>query len=251
MSHLRPILVDERVGSKDLLEPLRDAHLPAYEMKLDFGDVAFEGNGPDGPLMVGIERKKVRDLIDSMRSGRLAGHQLIGLLHDYQVNYLVVEGSCRPGPNTGVLEVPVRGGWEPLRLGTTGFPYSELEGFLLGLENRAGVKVRWTYNRAQTVSLIQTMWTWWGVPWDSHRSLNIVYNPAPPTVEFLKPTLERKVAVQLDGIGWEKSKQVAERFSSVAAMVGASEKEWMEIDGIGKTLAKRIVRALNGQKESN
>lgn len=250
MSHPRPILVDERVGSKDLLDPLRDRHLPAELMKLDAGDVAFEGDGPTGPLMVGIERKRIKDMLDSMRSGRLAGHQLVGLLRDYQVNYLIIEGGYRPNPNSGVLEVFQNGNWQTLRLGTQGFPYSELEGYLLGVENRANVKVRWTYNRAQTVNLIQTMWNWWGVKWCDHRSLDCIYTPPPPTLGFIKPSFERKVAVQLEGVGWERSEAVVERFPTVMEMAAATEKEWREVAGIGKTLAKRIVAAFRGQKES-
>ena len=249
MTHPRPILVDERVGSVDLLGPLQALHLPTQSMKLESADIAFEGNGPDGPMLIGIERKRIKDLLDSKRSGRLAGHQLPNLLRDYQTVYLVVEGPYRPNPQTGVLETIIRGSWEPIRLGKEGFPASELNGFLIGLEQMAGVKIRWTFNRGETAYLIHNMWTWWGVPWEDHGSLNVIYTPPPPTVQFVKPSFERRVAAQLDGIGWEKSKQVEDRFHSVAEMVSATEKEWQSVAGIGKTLAKRIVAAFRGQKE--
>lgn len=249
MSHPRPILVDDRIGSKDLLEPLRDIHLPAYPTQLEYGDVAFEGHGPSGPVMVGIERKRITDLISSKRSGRLAGHQLGGLLRDYQVVYLLVEGAFRPNPNSGVLEVPGRGGWDTLRLGSTGFAFSELEGFLVGLENKCNIKIRCTYNRAQSVAWIQTMWTWWGVEWDAHQSLDVVYTPPPPTVQFVKPSFERRVAAQLEGVGWDKSAAIAAKFESVIEMAAAEEKQWLEVPGIGKTLAKRIVGQFRNQKE--
>jgi ERCC4-type nuclease len=248
MPHARPILVDERIGSRDLLEPLRALHLPVEKATLDAADVAFEGDGPEGPMLIGIERKKIRDLLDSKRSGRLAGHQLINLLRDYQTVYLVIEGPYRPNPDTGVLEIPTRRGWETLRLGKEGFLASELQGFLLGLEQMANVKIRWTFNRAETVSLIQEMWTWWGVRWGDHHSLKVVYTPPPPVVQMTKPSFERRVASQIDGIGWEKSGRVEEKFRSVAAMVAADEREWQTVPGVGKTLAKRIVRTLRGER---
>ena len=74
------IWVDSRIGSKDLAAPLTRLGLPAELTTLPFGDIAFEGQGDDrGPLTVGIEFKVLTDLVQSLRSGRLVGHQVPGL----------------------------------------------------------------------------------------------------------------------------------------------------------------------------
>jgi ERCC4-type nuclease len=57
-----------------------------------------------------------------------------------------------------------------------------------------------------------------------------------------------KVAAQLPLVGWKKAGYVAKRFKSVQAMMEASEKEWREVEGIGKVLAKRIYEGLRGER---
>jgi len=59
-----------------------------------------------------------------------------------------------------------------------------------------------------------------------------------------KPSLARRVAAELPGIGIGKSGAVADHFKTVRKMVEADEQEWTEVAGIGKTLAKKINEAL-------
>src|ERR1035437_1169131 len=68
------ILIDKRIGSADLLAPLQAAGFDAQLVELAFGDLAFEGKGPNGTtLNVGVELKRLGDLVSSLRTGRLAG----------------------------------------------------------------------------------------------------------------------------------------------------------------------------------
>lgn len=61
--------------------------------------------------------------------------------------------------------------------------------------------------------------------------------------------------MQLDGVGYERSKAVEDKFpgngvvSGMEQMMAASEKDWMSIDGIGKLSAQRIFRQLHGRNE--
>ncbi|KKK85044.1 hypothetical protein LCGC14_2777270, partial [marine sediment metagenome] len=66
---------------------------------------------------------------------------------------------------------------------------------------------------------------------------------------IIKPTLVRRIANELPGIGWERSVAVAAKFSSVAAMMSATQKDWTEIEGIGSKIAKEVKRALSGWGE--
>jgi len=45
-------------------------------------------------------------------------------------------------------------------------------------------------------------------------------------------------------VGWKRSAAVVRKFKTVRQMMEASEKEWMEVDGIGKGIAKKTVEAL-------
>ena len=96
MEAREPVQVDDRVGSRELLPELKRLHIPAEKVRLPFADAAFEGNGPAGPVKVGIERKTIYDLMQSMTTGRLSAHQLPGLVQNFDHRWIVVEGPSRP-----------------------------------------------------------------------------------------------------------------------------------------------------------
>ncbi len=84
-------------------------------------------------------------------------------------------------------------------------------------------------------------------PPEKHGSLEQFYHQ-PVRIDLLrKPSLIRKVAAELPGIGWEKSKGIAVKFGSVAAMVEASVADWETVPGIGKSLAQSSVAALHSR----
>jgi len=75
-----PSDIDKRDGSDYLCEPLKQLGLRRISTS-PFADLAFTGRGnDDAPIEVGIEFKKLDDLVTSLRSGRLQGHQLPGML---------------------------------------------------------------------------------------------------------------------------------------------------------------------------
>src|ERR1035437_4551441 len=106
------ILVDRRIGSNDLLAPLKAADFEAQLVELEFGDIAFEGKGPNGTtLNIGVELKVLGDLVNSLRTGRLAGHQLPGLLKTYDHAWLLMEGQWRANAFGQVAALRRRGAW--------------------------------------------------------------------------------------------------------------------------------------------
>jgi len=58
------------------------------------------------------------------------------------------------------------------------------------------------------------------------------------------PSLVRRVAKELPGIGWERSLLVEETFDSVRTMVNAPLEQWLEIEGIGKGIATKVQEEL-------
>jgi len=230
------ITLDDRTGSVDLLPyfPPGVARLG----RLGFGDASFVGKGKDDiPVMVGVERKTLSDLVGSLESGRFSGHQLPGLLASYNTVYLVVEGMGRVSRDQ--VEVRQGGAWRSL-----GVSELALDSFLNTLEVMAGVIVRQTNTPQRTAYLIHHLYHWWMKGWDKHKSHLVFYDPR-PIMSITKPGLVRRVAKELPGIGWSRSGPVAAHFATVRGLVIAGTSEWEKIDGIGKGLAQRVVDAIN------
>ncbi len=241
-----PVLIDSRIGSNDLYPLLQGYQIPVEMCKLEFGDAAFMGNGPHGVTPVGIERKRIRDLVNSLMSARLAGHQLPGMMTAYSHAWLIVEGIWRTSPTTGLVETP-RGGrvWKPIDPRITG---AQLQGWLLTVELRGGIRVRTTSDPEETALLIGALHSWWtGKKWQEHRSHLALYQPPDANI-FNIPSLVQQVAACIPGIGMDRSMAVDAHFSDVRALACAGVKEWRKIPGIGEGLAPRIVAALQKTK---
>lgn len=242
------IQIDSRQGSGEFVS-LFPPGVPTIVGKLEFGDFAFLGNGEgDEPVSIGVERKGIKDLLNSISTGRLAGHQLIGLVNNYHYVYIVVEGLWRFNPTDGMLEERNGPGWTPIQLGSRRFMAREVLGFLHTLMVKTGVMVFYSGSKRETVQVVCMLHGWWSnKSWDDHTAhLGLVkqHKSTEGAVELVKAPLLRRVAAELPGIGWQKSREVAKHFGSVMEMVLASEREWRRIPGIGKTLADRIVKEI-------
>lgn len=243
------ILVDDREGSKDMLERLRRVGIESELQRLEFGDCCWIGSGPDGPCLVGVELKTVQDLLASMRTGRLCGHQLPGMTEDYTAIYLIVEGMVREEPESGILQQYNRGGWRDVHVGQQRFLWSEMESYLTSIDTLVGVHVRRTATPRETISCVRTLYQWWQKPWDHHSSHKVLYTPLPEKSLLIKPSPVRRVAAQLPLIGYDRSGDVAKFFKTVFVMANADEGSWLQIPGIGKKIAKRVVRAIREDVE--
>lgn len=242
MSPSAPVLLDRRIGSKELSAPLLQLNVPFELTTLEFGDVALMGNGVDGPVPVGIERKRIRDLANSLLSGRLVGHQLPGLMATYSHAWLVIEGHWREDTE-GFVELPA-GKRKWFRMTPT-MRARDLLAWILTIELRGGLHVRQTYDELETARFVAALAHWWTAKeWAEHKSHLALYQP-PDQSLFVKPSLVRRIAAELPGVGFDKSKAVERYFPTAFELIAADEREWLKIDGIGKTLAARIVGALH------
>lgn len=239
-------MVDPRAGSKELIEPLRAAGLPVEETTLQFGDVAWVGRGENNQTIAcGLEHKKLPDLVQSLATDRLAGHQLTGMLKTYERCYLVIEGEWDTDDNGRVI-VPSK--FRKMKAPLKGAPLSSvLESRVWTLEHRGGLRVRWTRNQKETIRHVSTLYRCWvDRALDQHSSHLAVY-AADLDRTLLEPiSLKRQIASQLPGIGYKKSRAVDEHFPSLWAMVNASETDWADVEGVGTTLAKKLVAACRG-----
>lgn len=241
--------IDPRAGSGDLHPLLIRRGVKGAELAtLTYGDISITGNGPEGcPVAVGVEIKKLPDLVQCIDNGRFVGHQLPGMLECYDQIWLLVEGIWRED-SQGTVSCPRGATWKPLIAGTGHFSASALNGFLLTVQIKLGVRVMFTGTRQQTVDWLYQLNRWWtGKEYEDHRAHLAFDNSAALTL-VSRPSLVRRMAKELPGIGWGRSAAVARRFPSVFEMCMADEPEWAAIDGIGKITAKRVTEAINGSK---
>lgn len=238
------VFVDDRAGSRELVKyaPL-DA---AGELcRLDSADVMIPGNGPDGPVLVGVEVKSIRDFISSIRTGRLQATQLPAMLTTYQHSWLLVHGEYRPDTSGQLL---LRRGptWVRYQLGQREVPFGYVEAMMLDIE-MMGVHVRTVTTTKDAAQWIGVMARWWSKPWGKHkglrtfdRSRDVALMPEMDTGTYIRA----RVASAIPGLGFEKALAAARHFPTVLAMVSAGAEEWQEIPGVGKVIAQSVVRSV-------
>jgi len=246
--------VDYRIGSGELARYFHPFGINPTRTKLEFGDFAFEGNGPNGKVTVGIERKRIEDLLDSMTSKRLSGHQLLGMSDLYDYGYLIVEGIWKPGQH-GELLIGKPGGWN-----TKQTPYRAIDNYLATLELRAGMMIRRTAQPEETVFVVVDLYRYWTEKlWKEHRSHEEIYAPGSEqnsihgrrlklmgrNLTVAQKTAEN-IACQLPGID-RRARTVASFFKYRSThIVNAGVDEWIAA-GIGKGTAEKIVKAVRNE----
>lgn len=236
--------IDDRDGSRHLAKLVRTECKLA---RLNSGDVAFTGNGPEGKVHVGVEVKRLHDFLNSTE--RLTRRQLPEMMEEYDVCYLVVEGLWRFDKDTGVLQSWTKAaGWRAVAHGRL-FNQKFVDGFIATLIAAGGGKLNvWrTSNDIETAGWLDVMADWWGKEWEGHTS-HLGLTKSNGRVGFRKPNVVEMVAAQLPGIGMGKARNAAKEFGSVREMVMAGEEEWRNVEGVGEVMAKNVVKAL-GKKE--
>ena len=127
------------------------------------------------------------------------------------------------------------------------FSHSFLTIFLLTLQIKLGIKVWHTGTTSQTVQWLSALNHWYtSKAWEEHRA-HLAFDNSQALSLISRPSLVRKMAACLPGLGWERSGKVASHFASVVDMVNAPRQEWEEIEGIGKGIAGNVVKAMEGE----
>jgi ERCC4-type nuclease len=248
------IIVAPETGSKELLLPLRARLNCDVEIQpLKNADFCFSGNGPEGKVLVGIERKQIADFCGCMRTDHFTGKQMVEMMDVYDVCYLLIEGLYRPSAK-GMLETYNYRSrkWELLNLANWKqrkrgamrvFQYDEVDKHLCTVENKKGFILLRSGSETETVWQIVNRYQWWNKAWDSHTSADAIKFQA--QISWSKLPLARDVASRLPGIGKERSKEVFQAFGTVEAMVEAFEEEWQEL--LGPKVGSRVYTALRSK----
>lgn len=252
------IRVDDRTGSAELIKYFQPYGISVQKSRLEFGDFDFLGKGPQGECAVVFERKRIEDLVQSMESSRLAGHQLPGMAENYDYIYLIIEGIWRPGSDSQ-LEIN-NGRWISRKTHTRA-----IHNYVMGLALRANVLPWRTGNQQETVAFIVDQYRMWtDKAWLEHKAHDTVYAPANRGLGkgsgFRVSWTPRKisdaeaVAMQL-GLQ-DKARYAADAFRSVETLVTATWEEWAAVKWktrkgqarvIGEVTAKKIVARIKAK----
>lgn len=233
-----PIVVDPRVGSKELVTPLRTLGAPVEIATLDAGDFKITGSSNDEPVVVLIERKTVSDLLACIADKRFAVNQLPGL-SQADVAYLLIEGPLKRGNEGELVQYNGRNGWR----------YRSVASWIFKVEHHGGIRVVNTPNLWTTAAWLHALHRWWTEGEDRHKHALPTsvkqwqrVDLVPPDAVELKRRERARFASCMPGVGDERADTVSRHFNSIAEMVAADEKEWMKVPGIGKGVARKIVK---------
>ena len=264
------ILIDERDGSSDLFDmPALEGHYtPA---RLDFeidgkmvpcGDAMLTGHGPGGStLTIGVECKKLPDLLSSISNGRLGGTQIPRMLKVFDVIFVLYYGVYRVGPSNHLQVQRFKHGrkqWQSYRIGKRPVPWSFLEGFILSAQLKAvldsgkPVIFKHVYDEHEAACWLRVLDSWLEKPWEKHRGLAVFDRSrelsASSNVDPVEAQIA-KTAASLPAVDWVRGWAAARHFDSVEEMINASAQDWMAIKGIGPVIAKSVSAAVRRRKE--
>ena len=223
------IYVTTAANDKDLLKlgPL---------VPIRHGDVVFQGKADGKNVKVCVERKKMRDLVNCINDGRHL--QQVRQAYEAGFDYytLVLEALWR---ETKDGDTEYRSGKKWIR---TGMPWSRIQAYLTELHYLMGVRVVYSNNRKETIQSIKALYKFFQT--EEHDSLKRFYVAPVDGMLLQQPSLVRRVAKELPGIGWERSLAVEAKWDSVRDMVNAPVEEWLKLDGIGQGIASRVQEEL-------
>lgn len=247
------VIVDDRGGSGGLeaakrrLSALRNYGIDADLGRLEFGDYAIAGNGPDGTtVMVGVELKTSRDILNSLRSNRLTGHQVPGMVQMYEGRaWLVTEGIWREGRG-GDWEVYL-GSWQTFSAGSRTVQMRDIEAWILSTVTFGGLMYWHGALQTDTARFIAGLdHLWCDKQYDEHKTYSVVYRKPPDRATFTEPSDFVKMVSVIDKVGWEKARELERHFDcDFERLMAATAKELQECPGVGRTIADNIFKTLH------
>ena len=252
-----PIRVDYRHGSGELI-PFIASHGVEYQpddLAEQGGDFAFDGHGPKGLSMIGIERKRIKDFLGNMRNNHLVGLQIPRMINHYDIRYVLIEGIVRANPDTGTLEEPgkrdPRTGkrlWREVMLGRSTFQWEDFEKYITSLE-WAPIRILRTPDPETTARLVVAKYRWYQKQWNEHHSLKGLYYTPYPIIPINlgdKEDLNRLMMSCLPHIGPEKSLMMAMRWKCMVDLCQATMEDLQDLPGIGRVISQDIHNFLRG-----
>ena len=247
------ILVDPRSGAEkgvttvdELCAIINRLGICCEKGKLEFADAAFEGNGPHGKILIGIERKTLHDMLNCIDDARYAAHQKVGMRQMYGQSFLLLEGQWKPYDPDGWLMEGFQGGvsWGLCRYRSQRTLYAKLYRYLLSV-SLSGVTVLYSRDLVHTAWNICETYQYFQKKWDDHTALLQTQRLHIPDMN-VRPSLVRRWAAELDGIGVKHSIDAARLFKTPLALANSDEIGWLRLKGIGVATAQKLYRQIRG-----
>ena len=190
--------------------------------------------------MVGVEHKKLGDLFQCLRDGRLAD-QIRLMRQTYTVSWLLIQGrmqGVQPGTAVHVQSSKTK----RFRQQPGHMTYQEIAGKVLTLCQAGGILLWQTESQEESVQWLRSLNIWWTAKdWEEHRAHLDFYTPEAVGGNPLEqPRKVAKTAVTLPSLRSVKAARAAEHFSTIHEMVNASMEEWQKIKGVGTKDAATI-----------
>lgn len=238
------IYVDYNKGSIELLPLIQRLGVPAERTSLASADFAFEGNGPDGSIYIGIERKTLHDMLNCIEDARY-NRQRVDMKNLYNICVLMVEGHWR-AHEAGYLMEGFNNGvsWGYAKHRSSRTMYSSLYRYLIGVAS-TGVTICYPKTMEQCARDVVEWYHFWNKPYNQHRSMREIEKVSIPALNF-RPRLVRKWAEDLPGVGVEIGELAERKFRKPIVLAQADETEWLQIPGVGVKTAKAIVKEIRG-----
>lgn len=268
------ILLDPREGSAILQRHIPSRHR-VVSCHLDDGDASFIGHGPKGLVEAGVEVKHLSDVLQSLEDGRLPTKQILGMRKFYDYVFLLIQDRVqsdlyghlqvwvptgnrddnkkRKGATPPELEAsrPAKydapgywhGYWADAMFGRRRrMMWIDFWKWVISLSVQGGVRLLWAGSNQEAGEVITAAYEWFQKQWSEHGTFKVFDESHMPPM--LDPSVAMLVAHALVfGVGWEKAQLVADHFKTARVMINAGKREWMEVEGIGKTLAERFAKA--------
>lgn len=249
------ILVDGRVGSGHLVKLIRNAGAPVQRIHLNSGDISMPGNGPNGPISIGIEVKKPADLVTSLVTRRLTTRQLPEMRRCYDEIILAIVGKFVASKSGGIAT---------RKRSATGYPidyeipttlsWRQLQGMILSLQYGHQITFREFENDVELSYWAATTYKWFSRKWEDHKSHlpshQIFAEPGEGMLPLLayEATNVERIAHCIPGFGFAVAQKVAKHFRHGKEMANAELEEWLAIDGVGKKRAGEAYLFFNEKK---
>lgn len=247
------VIVDDRAGSKhsgsfNFVRHLKRDGVPCIVKRLQYGDFAFTGNGPSGVVRVGVERKTTDEIISAVMDNRFTGHQVPGLLSSYDFVILIVEGKSWPDAEGTLMQGRGYAGHT-----RTTHLWANYVKFQLTLMFKARLFIWPTRSKTETVQFIHALYDWFSKRWKDHHSVYTIDDTKPEQAILDRRTLKRRVAAQLPGVRWVRSKTIDDYFPSILDMINADQRSWQRALGVkeGRTLARNLYHTIREKDNSD
>lgn len=212
---------------------------------IPYGDFNFFGVWRAGePVTICGERKRLRDLINCIHNGRYLAQVQKARAAGFSFLFLIVEideHRYRIGDD-GLMQVRKGKEWEDLR---PEILYWRIDDYLNQVHHILGVQVKRSGGPQETVRQVTGLYRMFQKPPEEHGSLKTFWTIPEPVVDLWeRPSLVRRVAKELPGIGWELSRRIEEKFPTVDHLIRNIDLV-EEVEGVGKKKADEILRAIS------